>query len=565
MKPGGFRKKRTAGLRFRQNKIPPEKGQNMKRSFLIISAAVLLLGGAAAGFWYFQSTLKDPAALQSAEDTQTAAQEADTSGEEPETASDPDPLTKSDGTDPYALTGSESAVGTEEDLSAVLGEVPETAQLQAEISAQKPTENSDEIPAQESADIPADLSSSDLDTEKKTDSETAGTPSEKRRKFQTVSDFQKNGTDVPVSGLDPLANTIPGLGTNSGPGNVSGSGMDADGSVSSTLEDPYMMPPSGFQPNAARSETGTAGETSSFAVSAFPAADRNASTSRILVNSVPREVENGLIIPIYEVDVPAEEAGVMRKLYVQDFAQIQKDDVLVQIDDRQAVMAVNVAEAKKESAEIQMKNDVNVRYAIAAHAVADAEIKKADEANSKVKNTVPVVEYNRLVLSRTQAELQIEQAQQELKVAAQNYNVAMAELDAAKLDQTKFEIHSPHDGVVMELYRKEGEWLKPGDPILRLVQMNPIRYSFRIESKTPPESIFNRPVTIYVPTLEKEFSGKVTFIKPSHDIGDMYQVWVDIENTWQAFEDPGEEGLQKGYWILQPGMRAEVKSIGTVK
>jgi len=118
---------------------------------------------------------------------------------------------------------------------------------------------------------------------------------------------------------------------------------------------------------------------------------------------------------------------------------------------------------------------------------------------------------------------------------------------------------------VMELYRKEGEWLKPGDPILRLLQMNPIRYSFRIESKTPPESIFNRPVTIYVPTLEKEFSGKVTFIKPSHDIGDMYQVWVDIENTWQAFEDPGEEGLQKGYWILQPGMRAEVKSIGTVK
>ncbi len=289
---------------------------------------------------------------------------------------------------------------------------------------------------------------------------------------------------------------------------------------------------------------------------------QNSSTTTVKVLSTEREVENGVIIPIYEVDVPAEEAGVLRELYVEDFEQVKKDQKLVQIDDRQAVMAVSVAEAKKESAEIQMNNNVNVRYAIAAYNVADAEIKQADEANEKVKHTVTITEYNRLVLSRTQAQLQIEQAQQELKVAKQTYNVQMEELASAKLDQTKFKIHSPHDGVVMELYRHQGEWLKPGDPILRLVQMNPIRYSFRIESKTPPESIFNQPVTIFVPTLNKQFQGKVTYIKPSHDIGDMYQVWVDIENTWQAFTGQDEAAKQKGYWILQPGMRAEVKKIG---
>ena len=290
--------------------------------------------------------------------------------------------------------------------------------------------------------------------------------------------------------------------------------------------------------------------------------NRSASSGIVKVNSIPRSVENGLIIPIYEVDVPAEEAGVLMKLYITDFQQIKADDLIVQIDDRQAKMAVNVAEAKKESAEIQMKNNVNVRYAMAARDVANAEVLQADEANHKVPNTVPVVEYNRLILSRTQATLQIEQAQQEIKVAGENFKVAKAELEAAQLDQTKFEVHSPHDGVVMELYRKEGEWLKPGDPILRLVQMNPIRYSFRIESKTPPESIFNQAVTIYVPTLDKTFQGKVTYIKPSHDIGDMYQVWVDIENQWQDFQNLDGTEKQKGYWILQPGMRAEVRNIG---
>ena len=114
----------------------------------------------------------------------------------------------------------------------------------------------------------------------------------------------------------------------------------------------------------------------------------------------------------------------------------------------------------------------------------------------------------------------------------------------------------------MEIFRKEGEWLKPGDPILHLVQMNPIRYSFRIESKTPPESVFGQPVKLFIPTIGREVQGTVTFIKPSHDIGDMYQVWVDIENTWQPFKNQSETAIQKGYWILQPGMRAEVKSIG---
>ncbi|MCR5162492.1 MAG: biotin/lipoyl-binding protein, partial [Thermoguttaceae bacterium] len=199
-------------------------------------------------------------------------------------------------------------------------------------------------------------------------------------------------------------------------------------------------------------------------LTAMPAAERTTSSGVVKVNSIPRSVENGLIIPIYEVDVPAEEAGVLMKLYITDFQQIKADDLIVQIDDRQAKMAVNVAEAKKESAEIQMKNNVNVRYAMAARDVANAEVLQADEANHKVPNTVPVVEYNRLILSRTQATLQIEQAEQEIKVAGENYKVAKAELEAAQLDQTKFEVHSPHDGVVMELYRKEGEWLKPGDP-----------------------------------------------------------------------------------------------------
>ncbi|MDO4628659.1 MAG: efflux RND transporter periplasmic adaptor subunit [Planctomycetia bacterium] len=510
----------------------------MKRAIIIIIVLGIVLGGAAFGVKYLPkvSVSADNAEMM---DSASATESRAVS------------------TTKKATTASTN-VGTETATRAEIGTGTE-AGIGMDLSASEMNGSANLLDA---SDLPNVTSESDLSTVSASES------SSKRRRFQTVDEL-------------PTVSNAGSVGGAGGMNNVSGAGISAiselDGSAD-LMTDSYGISAGSATGTGAEVSTGIGARTGNMNVTAtagnalpstfqIPSptalgAGQNSSTSTVKVLSTEREIENGVIIPIYEVDVPAEEAGVLRELYVEDFEQVKKDQTLVQLDDRQAVMAVSVAEAKLESAKIQMNNNVNVRYAIAAHNVADAEIKQADEANAKVKNTVTITEYNRLVLSRTQAKLQIEQAEQELKVAAQTYNVQNEELSAAKLDQTKFEIHSPHDGVVMELYRKQGEWLKPGDPILRLVQMNPIRYSFRIESKTPPESIFNQPVTIFVPTLNKQFQGKVTYIKPSHDIGDMYQVWVDIENTWQAFSGQDSAAKQKGYWILQPGMRAEVKKIG---
>lgn len=507
----------------------------MKRTILILTSFILITGTAVLGLWLLgPESLKYPGEKTSAESTPDKSPLENSNAFSPE-------IPKNKNSENFTTSTANQVTLNTDILSNSTSDslrnlLPVTAAHPSVPSAQNSISNSGNISGLETA---ADFGNSpelkSAPEQTAVSSSPAASPA-KRRKFQKVSDLPGDDSSL----ADPLS-ALPGLDT------------PIQGAAA-----PTSSPASDFSAfSSSENFTDKLEASSSLSIS-----EQNTSSGTVTVDSIPRAVENGLIVPIYEVDVPAEEAGVMRKLYVQDFAQIKKDEILVQLDDRQAVMAVNVAEAKKESAEIQMKNDVNVRYAIAAHAVADAEIKKADEANHKVPNTVPDVEYNRLVLSKTQANLQIEQAQQELKVAAQNYNVSMAELDAAKLDQTRFEIHSPHDGVVMEIFRKEGEWLKPGDPILHLVQMNPIRYSFRIESKTPPESVFGQPVKLFIPTIGREVQGTVTFIKPSHDIGDMYQVWVDIENTWQPFKNQSETAIQKGYWILQPGMRAEVKSIG---
>ena len=257
--------------------------------------------------------------------------------------------------------------------------------------------------------------------------------------------------------------------------------------------------------------------------------------------------ENGYITLIDDIEVPSEEAGVLRDFDLQEGAQVKKGDLIAKLDDEQALMLIQQADAKLKSAERQASNDVNIRYANAATRVAYAEIQQADEANAKTPNTVTQAEVRRLMLAHKQAELQIEQATHDFTVAKYTVDVQRAELDAANLALKKRSILSPMDGIVVEKFRHAGEWVKPGDPLLRLIRMDTMRIKFTLDVKTNPMSeVMNRAVEVTVPLLPgKTFQGKVTFLSPVIESGTRYQVWAEITNQ-----------QENGCWILQPGMQA---------
>ena len=257
--------------------------------------------------------------------------------------------------------------------------------------------------------------------------------------------------------------------------------------------------------------------------------------------------DNGYITLIEDIEVPAEEAGVLTNFDIAEGTSVKKDDELAKIDDAQVRMAARVADAKLKSAERQSSNDVNIRYAQAASKVAYAEILQADEANKITPNTIPQAEYRRLLLAHKQAELQIEQASHEFAVAKYTVDVQRAELDAAELNVRKMVILSPMDGTIVEKFRHTGEWVKPGDPLMRLIRMDTVRIKFLLDAKSIPMSdVHERAVEVTVPILPgKTFTGKVSFISPIIESGTRYQVWAEIKNI-----------QENGYWILQPGMQA---------
>ncbi len=260
--------------------------------------------------------------------------------------------------------------------------------------------------------------------------------------------------------------------------------------------------------------------------------------------------DNGYITLIEDIEVPAQEAGVLVELKVKEGDTVKMGALLGRVDDEQAQMSVEVSEAKLKAAERKAANDVNIRYAKAAKDVAYQEIVRADAANKRVPATVPEAEYQRYLLSHKQAELQIEQATHDYMVAKYDMQVQHVELKAAELGVTRRMINAPTDGIVLERFRHQGEWVKPGDPLLRLARLDVVRLKFQLDARqVPMAGVRGRNVTITAPLLPgKSFHGKVTFVDPVLIAGSKYQVWVEIQNV-----------QENGEWQLKPAMRANAK------
>ena len=262
----------------------------------------------------------------------------------------------------------------------------------------------------------------------------------------------------------------------------------------------------------------------------------------------------GHIMPLDQVEIPAQEAGTLTQINVREGLLVEKGDTLAQIEDEQVKMAQEVQRCKLESAEKEASNDVNIRYSKAASAVADAEVNQAKETNARVPGAVPSSEVRRLELALVQTELQIEQAQHQFEVAKIAVDVQKAELQAAVLGVERRKVISPISGVVVEKYRNEGEWVRPGDPILKIIYLDRLRAKTTLDiNKIRPDQVVGHKATVELAEVpNSRFKGKkapnanVVFVNPIIQPGGSYEVWVEVEN--QLDND--------NFYLIQPGMNA---------
>jgi RND family efflux transporter MFP subunit len=225
-----------------------------------------------------------------------------------------------------------------------------------------------------------------------------------------------------------------------------------------------------------------------------PVEKRSAPLTQPLVASVE---------PVTRSTLATEEAGLVAERMFDEGQRVEKGAVL----------------AKGKTDLVQAARD-------AAEAAHQSAVARLAEAKATAENeTKEVTRFRRIFETNVGTEKELNDAVTEEQIALATVSVRNAEIlekkaEVARLDLllTKAQIVSPVDGVVTKRYVEVGQWVKQGDPIADVVQLDPLFVRVNV-----PEGLVSRikvgdPATVTVDALGgQSFTGKIDQIIPAAD------------------------------------------------
>lgn len=174
---------------------------------------------------------------------------------------------------------------------------------------------------------------------------------------------------------------------------------------------------------------------------------------------------------------------------------------------RQAQAAVRAAQAETEAA--------NARIAQAQAGVRAAQA-EAESANSRIAQAISELQAHHAHVRG--AESGAEAARERIGKARSGAQQARAALTSATTTRGYTTIRSEVNGVVTQRLISPGVLVQPGQAILEVAQINPIRLQANVAASDLPKIKVGAPVTVYArDTADKPVQAKVTSIAPSVD------------------------------------------------
>lgn len=257
-------------------------------------------------------------------------------------------------------------------------------------------------------------------------------------------------------------------------------------------------------------------------------------------------IPNCQVFLIHDVEVPAQEAGLLTAVEVAEGNSVKAGALLAQIDDSQALLSKISAELEREAARTRADDDIEVRYAEKSYELAKAELAQDVEVNKRSPGTVPAAEVRRKELAATRASLQIDRSRLDMKVAQMTADVHNATVKAADENILRRRIVAPFDGQVVQVLREANEWVNVGEPVVRVIRLDRLRVDgFVNATEYNVADIASRPVTVEVELArgrKEQFPGQIVFVNPLLQAGHRYRVRAEVQNR-----------QERGHWLLNPG------------
>ena len=254
--------------------------------------------------------------------------------------------------------------------------------------------------------------------------------------------------------------------------------------------------------------------------------------------SPPIEIPSAVLKIAEEVSVPARDSGVLAKIDVKEGQLVEEGDVVVRLLDNDVRLAVDRARLEAEIALRKFKNDVDVRYARKSTEVAKAELARSLDTNEKYPKTVSNSELDRQRLLVEQGELQIVKAEHDREVAGLTYEIRQTEHQSAREQLDRRTITAPLRGMVVEVLRRRGEWVQPGDAVVRIVRLDRLRAEGFLPAQYARLDLVDRKVKLKLAASHesgekpRDSVGQIVFVSPDIDpLNSQVRIWAEVDNT----------------------------------
>ena len=265
----------------------------------------------------------------------------------------------------------------------------------------------------------------------------------------------------------------------------------------------------------------------------------------------PRTIKLDAVLTLLdEVRVPARDAGILAKLDVRPGVTVKANAVLGRLDETKAKLVREQAQLEVNHAERLAGHDLKIRLARKTYDVAAAELKRANAAAKRFEKSVSQSELDRLRLETERAGLEIDQSQFDFETAQLAVDAKKVALRLAAYDLARRLVVTRSPGTVVEVLKQPGEWVEPGETVVRLVRMDRLRAEGFLPAAVASAKLIDKPVQLVVKlSADKELklAGKLTFVSPEiHPVNGMVRVWAEIPNRESAVRP----GLQASMSIL---------------
>jgi macrolide-specific efflux system membrane fusion protein len=256
---------------------------------------------------------------------------------------------------------------------------------------------------------------------------------------------------------------------------------------------------------------------------------------------------------IDHAELSAQEAGILTELTAKEGDIVKADQVLGKIDDTDALAREKVAKAKLASAHERATNDAPLRVAKKLIEYTLAEWEESKAINNRAPGSIPEATLRRQKVSWEKTTLEALVNQMEFIIAGFDEKVAEAELEGVQNELARRTLQAPFDGVIVQLYRQQSEWVRGGDPVLRIVRMDRLRAEgFLNADEYAPAEVVGAKVTITVSLAGEQkatFQSTISHVSPLVEASGDYRIWAEVDNPPGRGEYP---------WLLRPGSEAEM-------